>query len=124
MTMTAFLPPISSCTLQRRFAACAYRRRPTAFEPVKEIAFTRSSSTIARERASPGPRTMFNTPSGTPASTKVWTTCAAQSGVRVAGLNTTAFPATSAGAIFHAGMATGKFHGVMQATTPSGSRTV
>ncbi len=67
---------------------------------------------------------MFKTPSGTPASTKHWTTCAAQSGVSVAGLKTTAFPATSAGAIFHAGMATGKFHGVMQATTPSGSRTV
>ena len=52
------------------------------------------------------------------------TTWAAQRGVSVAGLNTTAFPATSAGAIFHAGIAIGKFHGVMHATTPSASRTV
>ena len=48
----------------------------------------------------------------------------AVSGVRVAGLKTTVFPATSAGAIFHTGMATGKFQGVMQATTPSGWRSV
>ena len=67
---------------------------------------------------------MFKTPSGTPPSMKHCTTCAAQRGVSVAGLKTTAFPATSAGAIFHAGIAIGKFQGVMHATTPSGSRTV
>ena len=39
-------------------------------------------------------------------------------------MNTTVLPATSAGAIFQAGMQTGKFQGVMQATTPSGWRTV
>ena len=52
------------------------------------------------------------------------TTCTAHSGVSEAGLKRTVFPATSAGAIFHAGIAIGKFHGVMHATTPSGSRTV
>ena len=41
-------------------------------------------------------------------------------GVIVAGLKTTVLPATSAGAIFHVGMATGKFQGVTHATTPSG----
>ena len=35
-------------------------------------------------------------------------------------MKTTVLPATSAGAIFQTGMATGKFHGVMQATTPCG----
>ncbi len=44
----------------------------------------------------------------------------AVAGVSDAGLNTTAFPATSAGAIFQTGMATGKFQGVTQATTPRG----
>ena len=44
------------------------------------------------------------------------------SGVADAGLKTTALPYTSAGAIFQAGMAIGKFHGVIAATTPSGSR--
>ena len=33
-------------------------------------------------------------------------------------------PAASAGASFHAAIASGKFHGVISATTPSGSRTV
>jgi hypothetical protein len=41
-----------------------------------------------------------------------------------AGLKTTAFPETNAGAIFHAGIAMGKFQGVITATTPIGSRRV
>ena len=41
----------------------------------------------------------------------------------VAGLNTTVLPQTSAGMIFHDGIAIGKFHGVMIAQTPSGWRT-
>ncbi len=63
---------------------------------------------------------MLSTPAGSPASTKHCTTSPALSGVIVAGLKTTVFPATSAGAIFHAGMATGKFQGVISAATPSG----
>ena len=39
-------------------------------------------------------------------------------------LNTTVLPHISAGAIFHDGIANGKFHGVMTATTPNGRRTV
>src|SRR5574341_1706084 len=45
---------------------------------------------------------------------------AAVAGVNVAGLKTTVLPATSAGAIFQVGIATGKFQGVTHATTPSG----
>ncbi len=40
----------------------------------------------------------------------------------VAGLKTTVFPATSAGKIFHDGIAIGKFHGVIIAQTPIGIR--
>ena len=40
-----------------------------------------------------------------------------------AGLNTTVLPQTSAGMIFHDGIAIGKFHGVMIPQTPSGWRT-
>ena len=47
----------------------------------------------------------------------------AESGVRVAGLNTTVLPQTSAGTIFQEGIAIGKFHGVMMPQTPSGCRT-
>ena len=47
----------------------------------------------------------------------------ARSGVSSAGLSTTVFPATSAGASFQAGIAIGKFHGVIAPTTPTGIRT-
>ena len=48
----------------------------------------------------------------------------ALAGTALAGLNTTALPKASAGAIFQAAVAMGKFHGVMMATTPTGSRRV
>ena len=48
----------------------------------------------------------------------------AVSGVSSAGLSTTVFPAASAGATFHAAMTSGKFHGTIRPTTPSGSRKV
>ena len=41
-----------------------------------------------------------------------------------AGLSTTVLPAASAGATFQEAIVSGKFHGVMSATTPSGSRKV
>ena len=45
-------------------------------------------------------------------------------GTSSAGLKTTQLPNASAGAIFQAGIASGKFHGVIAATTPSGSRVI
>ena len=47
----------------------------------------------------------------------------ADSGVSDAGLMTTVLPQTSAGMLFQAGMAIGKFHGVISPATPSGIRT-
>ena len=41
-----------------------------------------------------------------------------------AGLKTTVLPQTSAGTIFHDGIAIGKFHGVITPTTPIGMRTL
>jgi hypothetical protein len=67
---------------------------------------------------------MFSTPLGIPARSKMETTAVAVAGVSDAGLKTTVLPLTSAGAIFQIGIATGKFQGVMQATTPTGWRTV
>jgi len=66
---------------------------------------------------------MFSTPAGSPASSKASTSLMAESGVSDAGFNTTVFPAIRAAMVFQLGMATGKFQGVMQATTPIGSRT-
>ena len=48
----------------------------------------------------------------------------ADQGVSEAGFSTTELPQASAGAIFRTGLTTGKFHGVMAATTPTGCRTV
>ena len=45
-------------------------------------------------------------------------------GVFEAGLWITVFPQAKAGAIFHRAWMRGKFHGVMAATTPTGSRRV
>ncbi len=43
-------------------------------------------------------------------------------GVGVAGFSTTVLPKASAGAAFHAGIAIGKFHGVIRPNTPTASR--
>jgi hypothetical protein len=45
-------------------------------------------------------------------------------GASSGGFRTTAQPAASAGAIFQAPIMVGEFHGVIAATTPTGSRTV
>ena len=74
--------------------------------------------------APPPPWTMLTTPAGTPASTSSSTKRSPSSGVSVAGLKTTVFPQTSAGAIFQLGIAIGKFHGVITPTMPIGWRTL
>ena len=45
-----------------------------------------------------------------------------KTGVWLDGLKTTVLPAASAGKIFQAGMAVGKFQGVIRANTPTGTR--
>ena len=97
--------------------------RPTCVEPVNETTRTASSVVIGVPTSGPSPVTMFTTPGGTPASVSTLTKFSADSGVCEAGLKTTVLPQTSAGMIFHEGMAIGKFHGVMIEQTPSGWRT-
>ena len=67
----------------------------------------------------PRPITRLNTPAGMPARARMSAIAQAQPGTRSAGLNTTVLPYASAGAIFQAGMAIGKFHGVISPTTPT-----
>ena len=57
--------------------------------------------------------TRFSTPFGRPARFRMSTIAQVQPGTRSAGLMTTVLPQASAGAIFQAGIAIGKFHGVM-----------
>src|SRR5439155_6810073 len=105
-------------------APSVYSFKPTSFDPVNEIAFTSGCSTSVCPTDEPGPKTIFMTPRGNPAAWKISPMIFAVQGVIDAGLSTTVFPHTSAGHSFHTGMATGKFHGVTSATTPSGSRCV
>src|SRR6185436_10149809 len=97
--------------------------RPTWVEPVNDT--TRTSPLVVNgvPTSSPSPVTMLTTPFGIPASSSTLTKLTAESGVCDAGLKTTVLPHTSAGMIFHDGIAIGKFQGVMIEHAPSGWRT-
>ncbi len=123
-TTLADLPPSSSVTRLIVPAAAAAIDAPTSVEPVNATLPTAGCSTSRWPTVRPGPTTTFTTPSGTPASRAISAKRSAVSGVSSAGLSTTVLPAASAGASFQAAIASGKFHGVISATTPIGSRKV
>src|SRR5713101_3438442 len=95
---------------------------PTAVEPVKETTFTRGSLMSGVPTRLPPPKTTLKTPLGRPAASRACAKLITERGVSVAGLMTTVLPHTSAAVVFHAGIAIGKFHGVMNAQTPMGDR--
>jgi hypothetical protein len=97
---------------------------PTSVEPVKAILSTSSWAAKAAPAVSPNPVTTFTTPSGMPASAISWASSSAVSGVCSAGLSTTQLPVVRAGPSFHAAISSGKFHGMICPTTPTGSRSV
>src|SRR5262245_46928445 len=110
-TMSGFLPPISSCTREPALTAAAATDGPTSCEPVKLTASTCGEPASAGPILDPGPITTFSTPDGRPAR---WTMSASNhgdAGTSSAGLNTTQLPYASAGAIFQAPIASGKFQG-------------
>ena len=122
--MKGALPPSSSDSFLSVSAERRARCLPTGVEPVKLILRTRASSSHTSTTSGVRSReavTMLSTPAGTPASSASLTSASEVSGVSSAGLHTTVQPAASAGAILRAIMAAGKFHGVMAATTPTGS---
>jgi hypothetical protein len=94
--------------------------RPTSVDPVNAILSTPACATSAAP-VRPSPVRMFTTPSGSPASRQISPNRSAVSEVNSAGLSTTVFPIASAGAIFHASMRRGKFHGMIWPTTPTGT---
>ncbi len=65
---------------------------------------------------------MLNTPGGMPAFSASTASAKADNGVSSEGLSTIVQPAASAGPALRVIIASGKFHGVMAATTPTGSR--
>ena len=94
--------------------------RPTSVEPVKAILSTSGWSTSAAPVA-PSPVTMLTTPGGRPTSWQSSAKASAVSDVYSAGFSTTVLPAASAGAIFQASISSGKFHGMIWPTTPTGA---
>src|ERR1035441_871128 len=121
-TMVGFLPPISSWIRRCRRLAWACSQAPISQEPVKETALSEAALTRAPPNSPPEPATKLTTPLGRPAWCSASTMRQALSGAADAGLRTTVLPHISAGASFQAGMAEGKFHGVIRPTTPMGLR--
>ena len=67
---------------------------------------------------------MFTTPGGKPAFSNRRPNSSAETEENSDGFQTTVLPAARAGASFHVASINGEFHGVIAATTPSGSSRV
>ena len=117
-TMFAALPPSSSVSFLPVPATRRWIALPTSVEPVNAILSTSLSTSAAP--VDPSPVTMFTTPGGSSAWRSTSANRSAVSGVVSAGFSTTVLPAASAGAIFHASISSGKFHGMICPATPSG----
>ncbi len=92
-------------------------------EPVKlilRIAAAPTSRPPARAPSDAG--TTLTTPAGTPAASASAASASVPSGVCSAGLATTVQPAASAAPSLRVSIAYGKFHGVISAHGPTGSR--
>ncbi len=102
------------------WAASSKRCVPTSRDPVNAIIRTLGCATSASPTAPPGPAITFSTPGGRPASVSASAIAWAVATESLAGFITTVLPQTIAPSAIPAGMARGKFHGEMTATTPRG----
>jgi len=116
--MFAALPPSSSVSFLPVPASSRWIALPTSVDPVKATLST--SAVTSAAPVEPSPVTMLTTPGGSSAWRRTSQKSSAVSGVVSAGFKTTVFPAASAGAIFHASMSRGKFHGMICPATPTG----
>ncbi len=121
-TMNGACPPNSSATFFTVAAQSRMSSLPTAVEPVKLSLRTSGLAVNSGPISVAGPVTTLNTPGGMPARSASRARASAEKGVRAAGLTTTGQPAARAGAALRVIMDEGKFHGVMAAHTPTGSR--
>lgn len=121
-TSAGALPPSSSDTRVRLFAAVAITRLPVLAWPVKETSDASGERTSASP-VWPAPQTRLITPAGNPmcASTNR-TNSSVANGLISLGLITTVLPVTSAGPSLRHNTARGKFHGQIATTTPTGAR--
>ena len=137
-------PPARPAPTSRRSSRSGRRSRrsaaptwPAAVEPAGQRALQQprdlgragEQHAHARARRRPAPRRRSRRgraaaaahARGTPAACSARTAAAATSGVCSAGLASTVLPAASAAATWPVKIASGKFHGLMQTTGPSGS---
>ena len=114
------LPPSSSVIGMRFSEAYCMIRRPVVVSPVKAIFLMPSCCASGLPASGPKPWTMLITPAGTTSLIRSIHSMML-TGVCSAGLMTTQLPAASAGASFQAAISSGKFHGMICPTTPSGS---
>ncbi len=116
------LPPSSSVTGFSVGAALDMIFLPVAIEPVNTILSTCSCRDSAAPSSSP-PETTLSRPGGSSfaASSNARRVV---SGVNGDGLITTVLPVRIAGTTCQMAISRGKFHGVMEPTTPSGSRCI
>ena len=125
-TIMAFMPPVSAISgvgrpcASRRVAMLRCSREATSVEPVNITPRTRLSEVSLAPTVSPRPGSSCTTPAGTPASSRMLMPWAAISGVCSAGFARTLLPAASAAAIWPVKIASGKFHGLIHTTGPSG----
>ena len=120
-TTSGDFPPSSSDTRFRLPAAAWMICRPVGVDPVNATLSTPGCSARAAPALSPKPVTMFTTPSGRPASVSSSPRRSATRLASSAGLSTIVQPVASTGAIFQMALLTGRFHGTIAATTPTGS---
>ena len=116
----ALSPPVSAMNgtmAPRRSASALWIDQPAAFDPVKATPAMRGSFTSAAP-VLPSPGSRLSTSGGTPASCSSSAARNATSGVCSAGLASTGLPAASAAATWPVKIASGKFHGLMQANGP------
>ena len=118
--MLGDLPPSSSVTGIRFWLAYCMISRPVDVSPVKAILEMRGDEASGLPASRPKPLTILSTPGGKRSPIRPAHTMIA-AGVCSAGFNTTQFPAASAGASFQHAISSGKFHGMICPTTPSGS---
>ena len=117
--MKGSLPPSSSTVFLPTAPACAATARPAPTLPVRVTAATRGSSMIGGTWSTPM-RRVCNTPSGAPARRKKSSSARAVRGTLGACFKRPTLPAITAGATNRVTCQSGKFHGMIARTTPSG----
>ena len=119
MTTKGSLPPSSRTTFLISLPAIAATDCPAGPDPVSVAAVTRRSRRIASTRAEPTSR-VWNVPWGKPARVNKSCMNRAVCGTFEACLSSPTLPAIRAGAANRMACQSGKFHGMMASTGPSG----